>query len=65
MNVVPGIRNMIRRFLPRLMGNTEAGSGGGTGLSGRTAISSSNQKGTEVFVRSRNSEDRTFIPLES
>lgn len=62
---VPGIRNLLRRFIPRLMGNTVAGSGGGTNLSGRTAISSGTQKGVEVFVRSRDSEDGTFIPLES
>lgn len=64
---VPGIRNLIRRFSPRLMGNTTGAGGteGATGLSGRTAISSSNQKGVEVYIRQRDSEDRTFIPLES
>ncbi|CZT24213.1 uncharacterized protein RCC_09931 [Ramularia collo-cygni] len=64
---MPGIRNLIRRFLPKLMGNTTGfgGTTGGTNLSGPTAVMSSNHKGVEVSVRQRDSEDRTFIPLEN
>jgi hypothetical protein len=65
---MPGIRNLIRRFFPRLMGQTMGGSSVGptNGLSGRTAVGSGLDKtGTEVYVRPRHSDDGHFIPLEN
>ncbi|KAM3417701.1 hypothetical protein BST61_g5935 [Cercospora zeina] len=67
---MPGIRNLIRRAFPRLMGQTTAGSGnktGSTGLSGGTAVNSGivDKNGAEIYVRPRHSDDGHFIPLEN
>lgn len=67
---MPGIRNLIRRAFPRLMGQSMGGTSAlGTpihGLSGRTVVGSGVDKnGTEVFVRPRHSDDGNFIPLEN
>lgn len=67
---MPGIRNLIRRAFPRLMGQSMGGTSAlGTpihGLSGRTVVGSGVDKnGTEVFVRPRYSDDGNFIPLEN
>ncbi|CAK1360710.1 hypothetical protein CB0940_03827 [Cercospora beticola] len=66
---MPGIRNLLRRAWPKLMGQTVASTGASTapstGLSGRTAVSSGVDKsGTQVFTRPRHSDDGDFIPLE-
>ncbi|KAI5361285.1 Putative extracellular membrane protein, CFEM [Septoria linicola] len=65
---MPGIRNLIRRAFPKLMGQSVGASSGlaASGLSGRTAVGSGIDKdGTEVFVRPRHSDDDHFIPLEN
>ncbi|KAK4501881.1 hypothetical protein PRZ48_007690 [Zasmidium cellare] len=64
---MPSIRNIIRRFLPRLMGSTYEESkrtGNGTGLSGPTAVNSGIGKfEPQVQVRPRSSDEENFIPL--
>ncbi|USW58054.1 Putative extracellular membrane protein, CFEM [Septoria linicola] len=63
---MPGIRNLIRRAFPKLMGQSTANSNTPSNLSGRTAVSSGIDKnGNEVFVRPRHSDDEAFIPLEN
>lgn len=65
---MPSIRNIIRRFLPRLMGSTYEESkrtgGNSTGLSGPTAVNSGIGKfEPQVQVRPRSSDEENFIPL--
>ncbi|KAK4631131.1 Satratoxin biosynthesis SC1 cluster protein 4 [Fulvia fulva] len=64
---MPGIRNLIRRAFPKLMGQSTAGSSKpSSNLSGRTAVASGVYKsGNEIFVRPRHSDDEAFIPLEN
>ena len=63
---MPGIRNLIRRAFPKLMGQSTANSDAPSNLSGRTAVASGVDKnGDEVFVRPRHSDDDAFIPLEN
>ncbi|EME43990.1 hypothetical protein DOTSEDRAFT_71707 [Dothistroma septosporum NZE10] len=64
---LPAIRNLIRRYLPRLMGSTAEESRGitSTGLSGTTAINSGIIKtATQIQVRPRESDEENFIPLQ-
>ncbi|KAF2207725.1 hypothetical protein CERZMDRAFT_50520 [Cercospora zeae-maydis SCOH1-5] len=64
---MPGIRNLLRRAWPKLMGQTVASTGSSktpsTGLSGRTAVGN-DKSGSEVFLRPRHSDEEDFIPLE-
>ncbi|KXS99882.1 hypothetical protein AC578_4478 [Pseudocercospora eumusae] len=67
---MPGIRNLIRRAFPRLMG-TSVGNSRRTptplhsALSGPTAVGSGlGKSGTEVYVRPRHSDDDYFMPLQ-
>ncbi|KJY00820.1 cfem domain containing protein [Zymoseptoria brevis] len=67
---MPAIRNLIRRFSPRLMGAStigldEARQSRITGLSGQTAVSSGGIKEVDICVRPRNDDDGHFIPLEN
>ncbi|GIZ47643.1 hypothetical protein CKM354_001072800 [Cercospora kikuchii] len=67
---MPGIRNLIRRAFPRLMGQSTAGTAGKSGsggLSGGTAVNSGvvDKNGAEIYVRPRHSDDGHFIPLEN
>lgn len=64
---LPAIRNLIRRFLPRLMGSTAEESRGitTTGLSETTALSSGVPKmEPQIQVRPRESDEENFIPLQ-
>ncbi|EME80711.1 uncharacterized protein MYCFIDRAFT_119208, partial [Pseudocercospora fijiensis CIRAD86] len=67
---MPGIRNLIRRAFPKLMGSTARNSRrtptpGLSGLRGPTPVTSGLGKGvTEVYVRPRHSDDDHFIPLD-
>lgn len=68
---MPGIRNLIRRAFPKLMGTSMGASSravtpGLSGFSGPTAVGSGIDKsGTEVYIRPRHSDDEHFIPLEN
>lgn len=63
---MPGIRNLIRRAFPKIMGQSTAASNTASNLSGRTAVSSAVDKvGNRVSTRPRHSDDEAFIPLEN
>lgn len=64
---MPAIRNLIRGFLPKLMGSTFEDSGhtgNNSGLSGPPAVKSGIAKfEAQVQVRPRSSDEENFIPL--
>ena len=69
---MPGIRNLIRRAFPKLMGTSmgnsnRAATPGLSGLSGHTAVGGSgiDKIGTGVYVRPRHDDDDHFIPLQN
>ncbi|KAF2163705.1 hypothetical protein M409DRAFT_68300 [Zasmidium cellare ATCC 36951] len=69
---MPGIRNLIRRAFPKLMGTSIGNSNrvatpGLSGLSGHTAVGGSgiDKNGTGVYVRPRHDDDDHFIPLQN
>lgn len=69
---MPGIRNLIRRAFPKLMGTSQGASSravtpGLSGLSGHTAVGGSvlDKNGTGVYARPRHSDDEHFISLEN
>ncbi|KAM3423899.1 hypothetical protein BST61_g1294 [Cercospora zeina] len=64
---MPGIRNLLRRAWPKLMGQTMASTGSSktpsTGLSGKTVVGN-DKPGADVFIRPRHSDEEDFIPLQ-
>lgn len=70
---MPALRQLIRRFAPRLVGSTAEESkmgrsqerSGASNLSGVTAVNSTRGKEADAYVRPRRSDEHNFIPLDN